>query len=345
MRVLVFGCGAIGSLLGAALVDAGADVALLDRGEQFSALSTRGLRIISPAGEMRHVTRFKAVTDPAEFGPADLVVLAVKAHQIRPSLDLLEHALGQETALLTVQNGIPWWYFQRHPGGQADRVLHSVDGDGQLAGRIDPARVIAGVAYPAAEVIEPGLVRHVEGHRFPIGELDGGHSARCQAIAALLERGGLKVPVISDIRSEIWLKAWGNLAFNPVSALTGMTMAEICREPATRALVTRMMTEAAEIARRIGVLMRLPLEKRLSGAERAGHHKTSMLQDLHAGRPLEIDAILGVVLELGGIVDAPVETLRTVQELALAIDPGRRRLGSVDSHTSGPRSGPDPTET
>lgn len=345
MRVLVFGCGAVGSLLGAGLVDAGADVALLDRGEQFSALSTQGLRLISPAGDMRHVTQFKAVTDPREFGRADLVVLAVKAHQIRPSLDLLEHALGQETALLTVQNGIPWWYFQRHPGGHADRVLRSVDGDGQLAGRIDPARVIACVAYPAAEVTEPGVVRHVEGHRFPIGELDGERSARCQAIAALLERGGFKVPVISDMRNEIWLKAWGNLAFNPVSALTGMTMSEICRQPATRALVVRMMTEAAEIASRLGVPMRIPLEKRLSGAERVGHHKTSMLQDLHAGRPLEIDAILGVILELGGIVDAPVETLRTVHELAMAIDPGRRSLGSVDSHTSGQRTAQDATET
>jgi 2-dehydropantoate 2-reductase len=263
------------------------------------------------------------VSHPAEFGYADLVVLAVKAHQVGPALDSLEAALIRDAVLLTLQNGLPWWYFQGGAAPHAARVIRAVDPRGEIARRIDPRRVVGGIAYPAAEVPVPGVIRHVEGDRIPIGELDGTQSDRCRAISELIERAGFRAPVLEDVRSEIWLKAWGNLAFNPISAITGKTMAEICRAPSTRELARRMMTDAAEIAARLQVTLRVSLEKRLAGAERVGHHKTSMLQDLEAGQPLEIDAILGSVLELGELVGAPTGTLRAVYDLACAIDPGR----------------------
>jgi 2-dehydropantoate 2-reductase len=324
MRVLVFGSGAIGSLIGAGLIDAGADVALLDRGSQYSALRSAGLRLVDREGRMRTLTSMRVVREPGEFPHAGLVILAVKAHQIAPALSALENAVAGGATLLTLQNGIPWWYFLRAGGEFAGRKLRSVDHDGVLANRIDARRIVGCIAYPAVEIVEPGVVRHVEGNRFPIGELDGSRSPRCTAISALLERAGFRSPVLEDVRSEIWVKAWGTLAFNPVSALTGMTMAEICRSPDTRALVVRMMTESQEIAARLGVKMRVPLEKRLLGAERVGEHKTSMLLDLEAGRPLEIEAILGAIVELGELVGARAETARSVLELTRAIDPGRK---------------------
>jgi 2-dehydropantoate 2-reductase len=324
MRVLVLGSGAIGGLIGAGLIDAGAEVALLDRGPQYSALRAAGLRVLDRAGRVRTLSPVRVVREPRQFGHADLVILAVKAYQIRPALAAIETALATGGTLLTLQNGIPWWYFQCLEGVHGGRVLRSVDADGALASRIDPRRIVGCIAYPAAELVEPGVVRHVEGDRFPIGELDGSKSARCAGIRAVLERAGFKAPVLDDVRGEIWVKVWGTLAFNPISALTGLTMAEICRTERTRGLAVRMMTEAQEIATRLGVSLRVPLEKRLSGAERVGHHKTSMLQDLEAARPLEIDAILGSVIELGELAGAPVETMRAVLDLASAIDPGRR---------------------
>lgn len=325
MRVLVFGTGAIGGLVAAALIDAGAEVALLDRGPQFKALQDSGLRVIGRDGGVRTWSPVSVVSTPQEFGCADLVVLGVKAHQIRPALDAVDAALADGASLLTLQNGIPWWYFQRFSGAHAGHVLRAADTDGALAGRIDPRRIVGCVAYPAAEIVEPGVIRHVEGIRFPVGELDGTRSARCEAISTLFEQAGFKSPVLDDVRSEIWLKSWGNLAFNPVSVLTGMTMAEICRSPETRSLVIRMMTEAEDVASRLGITMRVPLEQRLNGAERVGQHKTSMLQDLEARRSLEIDAILGSVIELGELVGVRVDTLRDVLERTRAVDPGRSR--------------------
>jgi 2-dehydropantoate 2-reductase len=331
MRVLVFGSGAIGGVMAAGLIDAGADVALLDRGPQYSALKAGGLRVIDREGRTRTFSSMRVVREPREFGPADLVVLAVKAYQIRPALAAIETALAGGATLLTLQNGLPWWYFQGLPGVHAGRVLEAVDGDGSLAGRIDPRRIVGCIAYPAAELVEPGVVRHVEGDRFPVGELDGSRSTRCDEIRALLESAGFKSPLLDDLRGEIWVKAWGTLAFNPISALTGMTMAEICRTPPTRALAVRMMTEAQEIATRLGVSLRVPLEKRLVGAERVGHHKTSMLQDLEARRPLEIDAILGSVVEIGELAGAPVDTLRAVLDLTRAIDPSLRHAPATEA--------------
>lgn len=325
MRILVVGSGAMGSLIGAGLIEAGADVALLDRGEQLSALRSNGLRLVDSKGRARQLIPVTVVEDPTEVEPADFVIVAVKAHQIRHALDLITAALAGDAALVTMQNGIPWWYFQRYTGPFAGQELRSVDSDGALTRAIDPRRIIGCVAYPAAELLEPGLVHHIEGDRFPVGTLDGQPSPRCHEFSMLLERAGFRAPVIRDLRAEVWLKAWGNLAFNPVSALTGMTMAEICGTPSTRRLIMRMMTEAEDIARRLGVSLRVPLEKRLDGAKRVGHHRTSMLQDRDAGRPLEIDAILGSVIELGELVGARTDTLRAVFDLAKAIDPGAPR--------------------
>ena len=322
MRTLIFGSGAIGGLLGAHLIRAGAEVGLFDRGRQLTALQSHGLRLLDTEGELHSFDPAAVVAHPRDFGPVDVVILAVKAHQIRPALDLLEVALSGDTVLLTTQNGIPWWYFQRSSGPFADHVLRSVDPDGELAHRIGAERIVGCIAYPAATVVEPGVIRHVEGHRFPIGELDGSDSDRCKTISEWLVRAGFKAPILEDVRSEIWLKAWGNLAFNPVSALTGLTMAEICRTPPTRDLVSRMMTEAADVAAQLGITFRVPLEKRLAGAERVGHHKTSMLQDLESGQPLEIEAILGSILELGVMVGVRTDTLRAVCDLTRAMDPG-----------------------
>jgi 2-dehydropantoate 2-reductase len=329
MRVLVFGTGAIGGLVAAGLIDAGAEVALLDRGHRFEALRSSGLRVMGPDGRLRTWSSMQVVTRPREFGAVDLVVLGVKAHQIRSALEPLEAALAEGASLLTLQNGIPWWYFQGDAGPYAGRVLRSADADGALADRIGAQRIVGCVAYPAAEIVEPGVIRHVEGTRFPIGELDGRRSARCRAISELFEHAGFKSPVLDDVRSEIWLKSWGNLAFNPLSVLTGLTMAEICRSTEARTLAIRMMIEAQEVASRLGVSMRVPLEQRLAGAERVGHHKTSMLQDLEAGRPLEVEAILGSVVELGELVGAHVDTLRDVLERTRAIDPGRHGGSAV----------------
>lgn len=321
MRIAIAGTGAIGGLIGARLSAAGAEVVCIDRGRQFAAIRETGLTLIAPDGARR---RFPVDAASSLEGAApDAVILAVKAHEVctlAPSIA----ALPAHVPVVTVQNGIPWWYFSGIEGPHAGTTLECVD-PGGVAGRlIAPERILGCVAYPAAEVVEPGVIRHIEGDRFPIGELDGRATERAQAIAAEFVRAGFKSPVLEDIRSEIWLKAWGNLAFNPISALTALTMAQICRFAPTRALATAMMLEAQAVAERMGIGFRVPLERRLAGAERVGEHKTSMLQDLQQRRTLEIGAILGAVIEIGEKV-ARVETptLRAVEALLRAIDPGR----------------------
>jgi 2-dehydropantoate 2-reductase len=322
MRTLIFGSGSIGCLLGARLQAAGASVAFHDDRATLAALRERGLTVLAADGSVLHLSAAEVDTTPGMPGPDDLVVLAVKAHQIAAALDDLEPWLRGGATLLTLQNGLPWWYFHGSSGRHAGRPLRAVDPDGAIARRIDPAQIVGCVAYPAAETLAPGRVRHVEGERFPVGEPDGSRSARVLAISEAFTRAGFKSPVLADIRSEIWLKAWGNLAFNPVSALTRMTMAKICRFEPTLALVTRMMLEAQEIAARLDVTFRVPLQRRLDGAALVGAHKTSMLQDLEAGRALEVDAILGAVIELGALTGVPTPTLEAVHALTRAIDPG-----------------------
>ena len=316
LSVCIAGCGAIGGLLAAHLIDSGARVTLLDRGEQLKALQTRGLSLYD-SDELRwHHENLNVTGDSRDCGVHDLVIVAVKAHQIAELCPDISALFKPDTVVLTVQNGIPWWYFQNLPGPYADRSLKALDPDGRIAAMINADRIVGCVAYPAAELVEPGIIRHVEGSTFPLGELDGTDSARCQKISDLFVAAGLKAPVTGDIRAEIWLKAWGILAFNPVSALTHATMRQICQDEHTRAYVVSLMTEAAAIAAQLGITFRVPMERRLQGAERVGEHRTSMLQDLDAGCRMELDAVLGSIIELGELTGVEIPNLKGLYALA-----------------------------
>ena len=322
MRLCIVGAGAIGGYLGARLALAGEAVTFVARGANLEAIRAGGFKLIEADGSAAVATEVRAVPDLAHAGPQDAVLLAVKAHQVDALADGLAALCGPETMLVTMTNGVPWWYFQRLPGPWAGRTLDSVDPGGRLAARIDPACLIGSVVYPAAELVAPGVVRVIEGNRFTLGELDGSRSARVEALAGALMRAGFKAPVSRDIRAEIWLKLLGNLSFNPVSALTGATLEDICRFAPTRELVRRMMSEAQAVAEALGVRFKVTLEQRIAGAEAVGAHKTSMLQDLEAGRPMELAALVGAVVELAQLVGQPAPTIEAV--LALAALRGRR---------------------
>jgi 2-dehydropantoate 2-reductase len=255
------------------------------------------------------------VEKPAEAGAQDTVLLTVKAHQVAAIAPELRHLCHADTAIVTMQNGIPWWYFHRHGGQYEGTAVRSADPDGSIGRHIDPARIIGSVVYPAANLIAPGVVQVVEGNRFTLGELDGSTSARVQAISGSLTKAGFKAPVIADIRSEIWLKLWGNLSFNPISALTHATLVDICRFPLTRDLAAQMMREAEAIANKLGVTFRVSIERRIAGAEKVGAHKTSMLQDVEAGRDPEVDALVGAVIELGRLTGTPTPHIDAVYAL------------------------------
>ncbi len=307
MRICILGCGAIGGLLAGYLATTDAELTVIDRGEQYRALREGGLVLRRDGEADQRITDLNVVDHCEGLGRFDYLFLAVKAHEIGELAAGIRSLLEQDAVLVTLQNGIPWWYFQRHGGPLDGQVLAATDPGGRLAGMIDPGRLIGCVAYPAAEVVAPGVIHHIEGTRFPVGELDGRSTPRLAGLSQLLVGAGLKSPMLEDIRSEIWLKAWGNAVFNPVSALTHATMAEIARFPPTRDVVADLMREAEQVAGRLGISFRVPLERRLQGAEQVGGHRTSMLQDALQLRPMELDAILGSVLELADLtgVDAP----------------------------------------
>ncbi len=307
MRICVVGAGAVGGLMAARLSLAGETVTVVDRGPHLAAIRDKGLTLIWEDGATFLAEDMKAVESVEEAGPQDLVILALKAHFLDQVARQFASLVEPETAVLTVQNGIPWWYFHKLGGPYDGRRLESLDPGGVLEKHIDSDRIVGCVVYPAASVPEPGVIQHVEGDRFPLGELDGSLSARAESIKALLERAGFRSRVLDDIRSEIWLKAWGNLSFNPISALTHATLADICRFPETRDLAAAMMGEAKSIGEALGATFRHTIEKRIAGAEGVGAHKTSMLQDVELGRSLEVEALMGSVLELGRItgVEAP----------------------------------------
>ncbi len=312
MKTCIVGAGAIGGLMGARLALAGVEVTLIARGPHLTAIREHGLKLIEADGEER-IARNVAATDKiGEAGEHDVVVLALKAHQIAEVADQLPALFSPETVVVTVQNGIPWWYFNKHGGELDGKRLDSLDPDGQIERNIGVERIIGSIAYPAAEKPEPGVIRHVEGLRFPLAELDGAKTDRVKAISELFVRAGFRSPVLSDIRAQIWLKAWGNLSFNPISALTRATLVEICRFPATRNLAAVMMSEAQEIAEKLGVRFRHTIEQRIAGAEQVGEHKTSMLQDVEAGRPLEVEALIGVVAELGRLTGTATPAIDAV---------------------------------
>ena len=311
MKVCVVGAGAIGGLLGVRIANTGQQVSLVARGPHLKAIRANGLKLIQ--GDETLVAKDLAATDDiAELPEQDIVLMALKSHQIAAVVDKLPHLFGEETVIVTLQNGIPWWYFQNLPGRYSGQIVQTVDPGGTLARAIDPQTILGCVAYPAAIISEPGVIKHVEGIRFPLGELDGSDSERTNRVSNMLTEAGFKSPVLTDIRSEIWLKLWGNLSFNPISALTHGTLEGICRFPLSRELAATMMLEAKEIAEKLGAGFRVTLEKRIEGAEKVGKHKTSMLQDVEAGKPLEIDGMLGAVIELAEITRTPVPALRSI---------------------------------
>jgi len=320
MKIAIVGAGAIGGLVGARLALAGEQVTFLVRGANLLAIRNKGIKLIAHDGSEQVATNVTATDDYAEAGPQDVVVLALKAHQVAAVADQLPLLFGPDTCVVTMQNGIPYWYFHQHGGHLEGRTVHSVDPDGSLAARIPPSRVIGCVVYPASELVAPGVVRHVEGERFPLGELDGSHSPRVQAISECFIRAGFKAPVLDDIRSEIWLKLWGNLTFNPISALCHATLEGICQYPVARSLAADMMKEAEAVANKLGVTFRVTLDKRIAGAEKVGRHKTSMLMDVEAGRGPEIDALVGSVVELGRFTDTATPHIDAVYALVKLLE-------------------------
>ncbi len=316
MSIAIVGAGAIGGFLGVRLAHAGEDVTFIARGANLDAIQANGMRLIEEDGSEIHVKNLHATKSMAEAGVQEVVLLTVKAHQVGPIAADLHHLIGPETLVVTMQNGIPWWYFSGgHGGDLAGTHLDSADPDGLIARHLDPRHVIGSVVYPAAVLTDPGVVQVIEGHRFGLGELDGSMSPRVQALAQRLIKAGFRAPVTSDIRAEIWLKLWGNLSFNPISALAHATLVDICQFPETRALAADMMREAETIAGKLGVTFKLGIERRIAGAEKVGAHKTSMLQDVEAGRPIELEALVGSIIELGRLTGTPTPHIGTVYAL------------------------------
>ncbi|MBM3611502.1 MAG: 2-dehydropantoate 2-reductase, partial [Alphaproteobacteria bacterium] len=297
MKICIFGAGAIGGYMGAKLAAAGADVSLVARGPHLRAMQERGLTLIEE-GERRTVP-VRAAEDPAALGVQDYVVVTLKAHSVPPVVTRMQPLIGPDTTIVSGVNGVPWWYFHKIGGPLEGTRLASVDpGDAQWRG-FGPDRVLGCVVYPAAEVAEPGVIRHIEGNRFSLGEPDGSKSDRAERLSAALTAAGLKAPVRPRIRDEIWVKLWGNLSFNPISALTHATLDVLCTDPGTRGVARAMMLEAQTIAEALGVRFPIDVDRRIEGGAAVGAHRTSMLQDLDAGRPMEIDALVGAVQELG----------------------------------------------
>jgi 2-dehydropantoate 2-reductase len=338
MKIAVVGAGAIGAYWGAALHRGGAEVHLIARNEHLRAMSDNGVRVISPRGDF--VAHPNATDSPAEIGPVDYVFLGLKAYSYPSCGPLVQPLLGKDTAIVAAQNGIPWWYFHELSGPYQGHRIEAVDPGGATSAVLAPERAIGCVVYPATVLEAPGVVRHIEGTRFSIGEPSGEVSQRCKALSEAMIAGGLKCPVESDLRNDIWIKLMGNVAFNPLSALTRATMVEMCQHRHTRQLVIQLMEEALDIAARLGSTPDISIDKRLRGAENVGHHKTSMLQDLEAGKQLELDAIVTAVVELADLTGAPAPTLRTIHAatdlLARSCPPGA-------SHSAGgPQSEPQP---
>jgi 2-dehydropantoate 2-reductase len=314
MDICVIGAGAIGGLLAAKLADAGENVSVVARGEHLKAIRERGLIVKEEGRET--VARVRAFDRIAEVPRPNLVVLGMKAHQLAAIAADVAKILSPSTMVLTAQNGIPWWYFFKHGGPYEGVRLNSVDPGGVIADHLPIEAILACIVYPAAKIESPGVVRHIEGSRLPVAEIDGTKSDRVAALAQVFSKAGFKSPVIADVRSEIWTKLWGNLAFNPISALARATLEDICRFPPTRALAAEMMREAQAVGEAFGVRFRISIERRIAGAEGVGAHKSSMLQDVEQGRAIEIDALLGSVVELGRLANSATPHLDAVYAVA-----------------------------
>jgi 2-dehydropantoate 2-reductase len=319
MKICIYGAGAIGGYLGVLLKQGGADVSLIARGAHLEAIRKNGLTLL--IGGEQKVARLPASADPADFGPQDYVIVALKAHQAWEAADQMVPLFGPDTAVVTAQNGVPWWYFYGFTGQYANLQLQSVDPDGRQWKAIGPERAIGCTVYPATEIVAPGVIKHIYGDRFGLGEPTRAASGRVARLVAAFSAGGLKAKDNPEIRNDIWLKLWGNLCFNPISALTHATLDVVATDPGTRMVSRKMMEEAERVARRIGVHFRVDIERRINGAAAVGAHRTSMLQDLEKGRLIELDALLTVVQEIGRLVDLDTPIIDTV--LALTQQMGR----------------------
>lgn len=341
MKIVIAGAGAIGGYIGARLARAGADVTLFARGAHLQAMRDRGLRV-EEGGESFEVT--PQVTGSLEtVGPADVVFLGVKAHGLTDLAPLLRPLLGPETVVVSTQNGISWWYFEQHGGELDGLTLERVDPGGVIAAAIEPRRVIGSIAYFATEIVAPGVIRRIEGNRLSLGEPDGTKSERCARIAQALIAAGLRCPVTTQIRQEMWVKLLGNVAFNPISALTRGTVVEMAQHPEVSRLVREVMRETGEIASRLGIEIPISIDQRIAGAAKVGAHKTSMLQDVEAGRPMELDAIVGAVIELGERLGIAMPATRAVYACATLVNEhiarhvGRALSGAPTRTGEGPR--------
>ncbi|MCO8145662.1 2-dehydropantoate 2-reductase [Rhodovulum tesquicola] len=315
MKICVFGAGAIGGYMGAKLAQAGAEVSLVARGPHLAAMKDRGLRLIEEETGTDVTVPVNASDNAADLGVQDYVVVTLKAHSVPPVVEKMKPLIGEHTTIVSGVNGVPWWYFHKIGGPLEGTRLASVDpGDAQWNG-FGPDRVLGCVVYPAAEVIEPGVVKHIEGNRFSLGEPDGSKSERAVRLSEALAAAGLKAPVRPKLRDEIWVKLWGNLSFNPISALTHATLDVLCTDPGTRAVARNMMLEAQEIAEKLGVKFPIDVDRRIEGGAAVGAHRTSMLQDLDMSRPMEIDALVGSVQELGRVTGTPTPTIDAVLAL------------------------------
>ncbi len=315
MRIAVIGAGAIGGMLAVRLSLSGQAVTVVEQGAHLEAIRKDGLRLERQDGTVEVARNLRAVATCAEAGLQDLVFLALKAYVIEAVAPNMRALFTNDTMVVTIQNGLPWWYFQVFSGPHAGYRIKSADPDGVIEASIESRRIVGSVVYPAGEVVAPGVVKHLEGDRFPVGELDGIETDRIKIVAQTLVGAGLKAPILNDIRSEIWLKLWGNMSFNPISALTHATLVDICQEPATRELAAAMMREAQSVAEKLGATFRVPLEKRIEGAAKVGKHRTSTLQDVEAGRQVEVDALIGSVIELGDLTRTPTPATRAVHAL------------------------------
>ena len=315
MKIAIIGAGAIGGYVGVKLALSGEDVTFIVRGANLEAIKKDGMKLIMEDGTEHVAKNVKATNDYDEAGPQDVVILALKAHQVDAVANDVPKLFGPDTVVVTMQNGIPFWYFHKHGGPHEGQRVQSVDPTGLVSAKIPAERILGCVVYPASALIAPGVVKHIEGDRFPIGELDGTVTERAQKVSEAFIRAGFKSPILENIRAEIWLKLWGNLSFNPISSLSHSTLVDICQYPLSRELAGNMMIEAQRIANKLGIEFRVPLEKRIRGAEKVGKHKTSMLQDVEAGRAPEIDALVGSVVELGRITNTANPHINSVYAL------------------------------
>jgi 2-dehydropantoate 2-reductase len=315
MKIAIIGAGAIGGMLAVRLALSGHAVTVVDQGAHLEAIRNNGLKLVHPDGSEEVAQDLRAVASCADAGSQDLVLLALKAYTIAAVAPQMRALFADDTIVVTLQNGLPWWYFQNFNGPHAGYRLKSADPDGVIEENIEARRIIGCVVYPAGEIVAPGVVKRLEGDRFPVGELDGTETERVKKVSEAFVAARWKAPILNDIRSEIWLKLWGNMSFNPISALTHATLVDICQEPATRQLAADMMRETQTIAEKLGVTFRVPLEKRIEGAEKVGRHKTSTLQDVEAGRAVEVDALIGSVIELSELTGTPAPASRAVHAL------------------------------